>query len=85
MQGKHTQREKRGRWVGWACFGPYAVGWLKVREEVGRSEGGHREIGGVAGGEARKFCAGRERCLVGDGRGAETRRGRSSHCYFALL
>ncbi len=62
--------------------------------------GGHREIGGVAWlgardcvrsyyevgvGRGEEFCVGRERCLVGDGREAETKRGRSSHCSFTLL
>ena len=49
MQGKHTQREKRGHWGDCGSFGSRAIGWMKERESVGRNEGGHREEGGVAG------------------------------------
>ena len=54
MQGKHTQREKRGA-LGrlgllWSLCGGMAKG-----EEVGREERGwHREIGSVAWGGARR-------------------------------
>ena len=40
-----------------------------MRKQVGRSEGGRREIGGVGVVKGEVLCAGRKRCLVGDGRG----------------
>ena len=38
-----------------------------MRKQVGRSEGGRREIGGVGVVKGEVLCAGRKRCLVGDG------------------
>ena len=43
---------------GEAYFGSRLMGWMKERRSGGRSEGGLREIGGVAWGKGKALCVG---------------------------
>ena len=58
MQGKHSQEKKGGRWGGEACFGNRLMGWMKERKSGGRSEGGRREVSGVAWVKGEALCVG---------------------------
>ena len=54
LECKASILKKRKRGIGrlgllWSLCGGMAQGGGGGREEVGRSEGGHRELGGVAG------------------------------------
>ena len=51
------------------------MGWMKERESVGRSEGGHRELGGVAWGGARRCVQEVGDVWWGMAGGAETKEG----------